>query len=104
MKMVWRGGLSHHFETIRIFLGAAVDEKTAAQKTKKNPNFGYPLSVFFLNISQTTKARWLRFFEIDLAKNFAQNSSIRLFLEPQATISAKSKKNPNGLFEWRIAC
>jgi hypothetical protein len=48
------------FETIRIFLGAAFDEKTAAQKTKKIPNFGYPLS-FFLNISQTTKARRLRF-------------------------------------------
>jgi hypothetical protein len=33
----------------------------------------------------------LRFLAIDLAKNFAQNPSIRLFLEPPATISAKSK-------------
>jgi hypothetical protein len=27
--------LSHHFKTIGLFLGAAVDEKTAAQKPKK---------------------------------------------------------------------
>jgi hypothetical protein len=38
-----------------------------------------------------TKARRLRFLAIDLAKNFAQNPSICLFLEPLATISAKSK-------------
>ena len=42
-----RDGLSHHFKTIRLFLGAAVDEKTAAQKPEKGQNFGYPLSVFF---------------------------------------------------------
>jgi hypothetical protein len=35
MKLVVKGGLSKHFETIRIFLSAAVDEKTAAQKLKK---------------------------------------------------------------------
>jgi hypothetical protein len=33
----------------------------------------------------------LRFLAIDLAKNFAQNPSICLFLEPPATISARSK-------------
>jgi hypothetical protein len=60
------------------------------KKTKKIPNFGYPLSVFFY-ISQTTKARRLRFLAIDLAKNYAQNPSICLFLKPPATISAKSK-------------
>jgi hypothetical protein len=32
------------------FLGAAVDEKTAAQKPKKSPNFGYPFSVFFIHL------------------------------------------------------
>ena len=35
IKMVWSDGLSHHFKTIRLFLGAAVDEKTAAQKPEK---------------------------------------------------------------------
>jgi preprotein translocase subunit SecG len=89
----WAIRLSYLFETITIFLGAAVDEKTAAQKQKKSPIFGYPLS-FFLNISQsqTTKARRLRFLPIDLAKNFEQNQSIFfLFLQPPATISAVSK-------------
>jgi hypothetical protein len=33
----------------------------------------------------------LRFLAIDLAKNISQNPSIYLFLEPPATISAKSK-------------
>jgi hypothetical protein len=33
----------------------------------------------------------LRFLAIDLAKHLAQNPSICLFLEPPATISAKSK-------------
>jgi hypothetical protein len=47
LKKNERGGLFHHFEKIIIFLGAAVDEKTAAQKHKKSQNFGYPLSVFF---------------------------------------------------------
>jgi hypothetical protein len=48
-------------------------------------------SQFFLNTSKTAKARRLRFLAIDLAKNFAQNPSIYLFLEPPATISTKSK-------------
>jgi hypothetical protein len=56
--------VSYNFEIIRIFLGAAVDEKTAAQKPKKSINFCYPLSVFFY-ISQTTTARRLRFSPID---------------------------------------
>jgi hypothetical protein len=30
-----------------LFLGAAVEEKTAAQIPKKSQNIGYPLSVFF---------------------------------------------------------
>jgi hypothetical protein len=55
---------NHHFYNP----GAAVDEKTAAQKPKKSQNFGYSLSVF-LNNSQTKKARQLRFSPIDLAKN-----------------------------------
>ena len=38
--------VSYNFEIIRIFLGAAVDEKTAAQKPRQSQNFGYPLSVF----------------------------------------------------------
>ena len=38
--------VSYNFEIIRIFLGAAVDEKTAAQKPKKSKNFGCPLSLF----------------------------------------------------------
>ncbi len=91
IKMVWRDGLSHHFKPIGLFLGAAVDEKTAAQKTKKKSKISATPSQFFLNISQTTKARRLRFLAIDLTKHFAQNPSICLFLEPPATISAKSK-------------
>jgi hypothetical protein len=35
MELVCRGGLFHYFKTIRLFLGVAVDEKTAAQKSKK---------------------------------------------------------------------
>jgi hypothetical protein len=38
--------VGHHFETFIIFLGATVDEKTAAQKPKKSKNFGCPLSLF----------------------------------------------------------
>jgi|688.fasta_scaffold627812_1 hypothetical protein len=53
--MVWRDGLSYHFKIIRLFLDAAVDEKTAAQKQKKSQNFGYPLSVFLI----TTKLKKL---------------------------------------------
>jgi hypothetical protein len=34
-------GLSHHFKTIPLFFGAAVDEKIAAPKPKKSRNFGY---------------------------------------------------------------
>ncbi len=86
--MVWRDGQFHHFKPIGLFLGAAVDEKTAAQKTKKVQISATP-SQFFLNISQTTKARRLRVLAIDLAKNFAQKPSICLFLEPPVTISAK---------------
>jgi hypothetical protein len=70
IKTVWRDGLSHHFKTIRLFLGAAVDEKTAAQKPKKVKISANP-SQFFLNNSQTKKASWLRFSPIDLAKNSA---------------------------------
>ena len=57
-----------------IILGAAVDEKTECcyTKTEKSQNGGY-LLVFFSNISQTSKARRLRFPLIDLAKNSAQN-------------------------------
>jgi hypothetical protein len=66
--------------------------KLLHKNRKKSSNFGYPLSVF-LNISKTTKARRLRFSPIDLAKNFAQNPPTSKFLEPPATISAKSK-NP----------
>jgi hypothetical protein len=82
--------LFHHFETIRIFLGEALDEKTAAQKPKKVQILATP-SQFFFNISQTTKARRLRFLPINLAKNFAQNQSTFKFLKPPATISATSK-------------
>jgi hypothetical protein len=32
-----------HLKTVRLFLGAAVDEKAAAQKPKKRQNFYYPL-------------------------------------------------------------
>jgi glycerol-3-phosphate dehydrogenase len=64
--------------------------KLLHKKRKKVQILATP-SQFFKNISQTTKARRLRFLAIDLAKNFAQNPSIRLFLEPPATISAKSK-------------
>ena len=41
--------LFHHFKTIRLFLGAAVDEKTAAQKPKKSQNFDNPLSFFHIS-------------------------------------------------------
>jgi hypothetical protein len=58
MKTLKRWAI-YHFETIRIFLDAAVDEKTAAQKHKKSNNFGYPLSVFFSNISLTKNSRRL---------------------------------------------
>jgi glycerol-3-phosphate dehydrogenase len=64
--------------------------KLLHKKRKKVQILATP-SQFFKNISQTTKARRLRFLAIDLAKNFAQNPSIRLFLEPPATIYAKSK-------------
>jgi hypothetical protein len=38
---------THHFKPIGLFLGAAVDEKTAAQKTKKKSKFRLlPLSFF----------------------------------------------------------
>jgi hypothetical protein len=60
-------------------------------KKRKKSKFRLPPLSFFKNISQTTKARRLRFLEIDLAKNFAQNPSIGFFLEPPATISATSK-------------
>ena len=50
INMVWRNGLSHHFKTIRLFLGAAVDEKTAAQKPKKVKILATP-SQFFFHIS-----------------------------------------------------
>jgi hypothetical protein len=64
--------------------------KLLHKKTKKKSKFRLPPQ-FFLNISKITKATRLRFLAIDLAKNFAQNPSICLFLEPPATISAKSK-------------
>ena len=44
IETVWRDGLPHHFKTIRLFLGAAVDEKTAAQispKLQKLGDFGF---------------------------------------------------------------
>jgi hypothetical protein len=47
--------LSHHFKTIRLFLGAAVDEKTAAQKPKK-VKILTPPSVFFIYLPKL-KAR-----------------------------------------------
>ena len=45
-----------HLKTIRLFLGAAVDEKTTEQKPKKRKIFATH-SKFFSNISQTIKAR-----------------------------------------------
>jgi hypothetical protein len=57
------------------FLGAAVDEKTAAQKAKKVKIAATP-SQLFSYISKTTKAMRLRFSPIDLAKNSAENPSI----------------------------
>jgi hypothetical protein len=44
--MVWKGLLSHHFNQNQNILGGAVDEKTAAQKPKRNNNFGYPPTLF----------------------------------------------------------
>jgi hypothetical protein len=48
-------------------------------------------SQFFSNISLTGKAMRLRFSPIELAKSFAQNLYIFIFLGPRAMISAKSK-------------
>jgi hypothetical protein len=45
-------------------------------KKRKKFQISATPSQFFLNISQITKARRLRFSAIDLAKNFAQNPSI----------------------------
>jgi hypothetical protein len=46
--------LSHHFKTIRLFLGVAVDKKTAAQKPKKS-KFSLPPPLIFFCKLQTTK-------------------------------------------------
>jgi hypothetical protein len=89
IHIVWRGQ-SHHFKTIRLFLGAAIDEKTATQKPKKVKISATP-SQFSSYISQTTKTRRLRFSPIDLANNSTHNRSISYFLGPQVTISEKSK-------------
>jgi hypothetical protein len=45
IKTFWRDVLSDHFKRIRLSLGAAVEEKTAAEKPKKNQNIGYPQGV-----------------------------------------------------------
>ena len=88
--MVKRDGLSQSFKKIRLFLGTEVDEKTAAQKPKKVKISTTPSQFFFIYLSNR-KARRLQFSLIDLAKNSAQNPSISEFLEPQGTISEKSK-------------
>jgi hypothetical protein len=46
---------SYHFAKIRIFLGAAVDEKTAAQKHEKSQNFVY-LQVLTLTYTKPERA------------------------------------------------
>jgi hypothetical protein len=44
---------SHHFEIIRIFLSAAVDEEPAAQKPKKKIQISATHPQFFAYISKT---------------------------------------------------
>jgi hypothetical protein len=57
------GYLTDHFQTISLFLGAAVDKKTAANKPKKVEISATPCSFFY--ISQTTTAKRLRFSPIE---------------------------------------
>jgi hypothetical protein len=52
MKTFEEMGYPIILKQLALFLGAAVDKKTAAQTTEKCPNFNYPLVVilkYFLN-------------------------------------------------------
>ena len=57
------------FSNNYIFVGAAVDEKTAEQKPKKSQNFGYPLSVFFIYLPNC-KSYTITVFTNRLSKKF----------------------------------